>query len=352
MKELLDHTNNTFNTDFNHVLVNKYHNLKCFLGPHQDDERQLDPLSPVATISLGATRRLRVSAPPDHNSHKKVDDVILASCSCFLMLPGFQDKYFHSLLAGRRTKSEEKGLRYSITLRKIIAGPEVNTLPGPVSPLGPPVLSPDSTTSVIQLDTSNSTVTPCTTKPDTLVFGSSLTKGLDSKLLSKYDKSFKVYTNSGAVIKTIHNKVKTVVGSGDIDCTGISSLFFVCGGNNIDNAQKNSDISCAQEDYSNLIQYARKMFPNARINVVSLIPRRTRYNSHKENMFRMNKWLEKFCKDEHVRFVNIFSFFLDKKFLDINYNLFQPDDLHFTKIGDSILAKVLLAVANRPRFME
>ena len=343
MRELLDHANNTLKTDFNHVLINKYHNLKSFLGPHQDDEKQLDPSSPVATISLGSTRRLRVSAPPVHNRNKTVDDVVLESNSCFLMLPGFQGKYFHSLLAGRSTKPEEKGRRYSITLRRIIADPEPTLPPASASSPDSPKLSPDPTPSKDPVAASTTPV------PDTLVFGSSLTKGLNSKVLSKYDKTFKVYTNRGAVIKAIQNDVKKVADSGDLDCTAIKSLFFVCGGNNIQDAKKNSDVSCIQEDYNNLIQYARNVFPNARINVVSLIPRRTRYFCHKENMLLMNKWLEKFCNDQHVRFVNIFSFYLDKMSLDINYDLFQPDNIHFTEIGYSILAKVLIAVANRPR---
>ena len=358
MKELLEHANNTFNTNFNHVLINKYHNLKCFLAPHKDDEKQLDPASPVATISLGATRRLRVSAPADHNTHKKVEDVILESSSCFMMLPGFQNKYLHSLLVGRASKRDEKGQRYSITLRRLVSGPGVNhNLPPPpaYSPV-PPKVSPDPCPTTPKAHVAVSTITDTSTNneiPDTLVFGTSLTKGLDSKVLSKYDKTFKVYTKSGAALKTIQHNVKDVVDRGEVDCAAITSLFYVCGGNDIDNVYNDADVSRVQEDYSNLIQYTQRMFPNARINVISLIPRRTRYCGHKENMLHMNNWLKKLCNELHVRFVNIFSYFIDKKSLDLNYKLFDPrDKLHFTDIGNSILAKVLLAVANRPRSLE
>ena len=349
MKELLSHANTIFNADFNHILINKYHNLKCFLGPHQDDEKQLDPSSPVATISLGVTRRLRISAPPDHNTHKKVDDVLLKPSTCFLMLPGFQDKYFHSLLPGRSTKPEEKGRRYSITLRKLVANPGTNLSPAPVSSPVVPELPQDPKNPVAAF---TNTSTSSATTLDTIVFGSSLTKGLDSKVLSKYDKSFKVFSNGGAAIKTIQNDVEKAVDSGEIDCTAITSLFFICGGNDIENIKKNSDLSRVQKDYNNLVQYAQITFPNARINVVSLIPRRTTYYGHKENMISMNEWLDKYCKDYHARFVNIFSFFLNKKSLDLNYKLFKRDELHFTDIGDSVLAKVLLAVSNRPRALE
>ena len=97
------------------------------------------------------------------------------------------------------------------------------------------------------------------------------------------------------------------------------------------------------------MDYTKHSFPNACLNVISLIPRRTKYSTHSKNMHAVNDWLGAMCKEYNARFVNIFSFFIDKKSHDLNYKLFQRDELHLSDIGDSVLAKVLIAVANKPR---
>lgn len=77
------------------------------------------------------------------------------------------------------------------------------------------------------------------------------------------------------------------------------------------------------------------------------------YSTHVANMYDMNTWLSKFCCKENIRFVDIFSFFLkydkkEKKNL-LNKSLFNRSELHFNGKGDSVLGKVLIAVANKPR---
>ncbi len=69
-------------------------------------------------------------------------------------------------------------------------------------------------------------------------------------------------------------------------------------------------------------------------------------------MHQVNDWLKSFCKKESIRFVDIFSFFLHKtssSWMMLNDKLFNASRLHFSRIGDSVVAKVLIAVANKPR---
>ena len=68
-------------------------------------------------------------------------------------------------------------------------------------------------------------------------------------------------------------------------------------------------------------------------------------------MHEVNDWLNIFCKKESFRFVDIFSFFLLKTTSTwmLNDKLFNTSKLHFSHIGDSVLAKVLIGVANKPR---
>ncbi len=133
----------------------------------------------------------------------------------------------------------------------------------------------------------------------------------------------------------------------NVDCHAVTCIFLVCGGNDIENAK---NIDNVKEDYKKLLVYAQQAFPNAAINVVSLIPRRPKYNNHIDDMHAMNDWVLSHCENYGIRFVDIFHFFVDKLSRKLNYKLINSrDKLHFTKVGDSVLGKVLIAVANRPR---
>ena len=337
MAELLIAVNRALNTDYNSMLINKYRNLHCMLGPHKDDEKSLDPASSISALSLGATRRFQVSLNADKN--KVTHTVELASRSLCTMLPGFQDSYYHYIAPGRNSVKKEKGVRFSITFRR--------TLPDAVEVSEKEdekeEHTPAEKTKQVPVKNINT--------PDTIVFGSSLTKQLDDTLLSKYKKTFRVFSNSGAKVKDISNDVKWVKENGDLDLQNVSDVFFVCGGNDIENLQKESDIDDVFRDYENLINDAKDAFPVAKINIVSLIPRRARYRAHINNMHEMNEWLEDFCHEHSFRFVNIFSHYI-LKLSDIwllNRKLFNNRRLHFNKVGNSVLAKVLIGVANSPR---
>ena len=95
----------------------------------------------------------------------------------------------------------------------------------------------------------------------------------------------------------------------------------------------------------------REAFPCAKVNVLSLIPRRAKYRDHIRNMHAYNLWLEDFCETKAIRFVNVWSFFLIKtpNMWPLSKKLFSKDLLHFSNIGDSILGRVLIGVANSPR---
>ena len=68
-------------------------------------------------------------------------------------------------------------------------------------------------------------------------------------------------------------------------------------------------------------------------------------------MHAVNNWLSRFCKKEKIRFVDVFSFFLVKTPREwwLNDKLFNGSRLHFSKVGDSVLAKVVIGVANLPQ---
>ena len=97
---------------------------------------------------------------------------------------------------------------------------------------------------------------------------------------------------------------------------------------------------------------AKETFPNAKIHAVSLIPRRVepgwRGAAHIKRMHEMNDWLKDICHDHGDRYIQIFSYFVNRTSYMIS-KLFKADRLHFSDIGHSVLGKVVMAVAYNPR---
>ena len=340
MARLLDEVNNCLGANFNSMLINKYNDVNSHLAAHKDDEACLDPAAPIATLSLGATRRLAISL---NNKKKACEHILLKRGSIFCMLPGFQERFYHAILPGRRTLEgtrKERGVRYSITLRVVY-----DEAGGLTAQTG---LSTQATLPV-ESDSVSAPVDGCAA--DTLVFGSSLTKGLDVTLLSRHSSQFKVYTNGGAHIVDIRRDVEEVVRKKEVDVEKVKTIFLICGGNDVDNHGKGKCFNSICDDFEDLIGVTREAFPNAKLNIFSLIPRKSTYRSHIINMLDFNEWLEDYCKAEALRFVNVWSFFLLRgpNIWPLNKKLFNGSLLHFSKIGDSVLAKVIIGVANSPK---
>ena len=235
MGKFLDAVNRIHGTNFNSMLVNRYRNLNCCLGPHKDDEKCLDVASPISALSLGVTRRLLISL--NEGKHTPVKTVTLTPGSLFTMLPGFQDLYYHAIaagIAGLKGIAKENGIRYSITLRCII--PNAVTAEDPVTD------SPKEDEEETPADDKDDTAAPhdnnSSEAPDTFVFGSSLLKGLDEKILSKYSKNFKVSCNRGARVRNIYEDIEKMKEDGVYDTTKVSNVFLLCGGNDLESFDK------------------------------------------------------------------------------------------------------------------
>ena len=106
MDRLLTTVNEKMGTAYNSMLINKYRDMNCALGPHKDDETCLEPDVSISTRSLGAVRRMHVSL--NGNKNHLVKTITLTPGSLFTVMPDFQQLYFHSIAAGKRTSSKEK----------------------------------------------------------------------------------------------------------------------------------------------------------------------------------------------------------------------------------------------------
>jgi alkylated DNA repair dioxygenase AlkB len=114
--EVRDLVNAHTGVSFNHVLLNRYRDGRDSMGFHADDEPELGPEPPVASVSFGATRRLvlvprrgareRISLPLEHGS-------------LFVMRGRCQAEYRH----GIPKDSAAKGERVSLTFRRVLGPP-------------------------------------------------------------------------------------------------------------------------------------------------------------------------------------------------------------------------------------
>jgi alkylated DNA repair dioxygenase AlkB len=100
---------------FNFVLLNRYRDGKDAMGWHADDEPSLGCKPVIASISLGATRRLLVRARRSKREPSTAVD--LRHGSLLLAWGDCQHRYEHSLARTRKPVGE----RINLTFRNVIS---------------------------------------------------------------------------------------------------------------------------------------------------------------------------------------------------------------------------------------
>ncbi|OJI04117.1 alpha-ketoglutarate-dependent dioxygenase AlkB [Polynucleobacter sp. MWH-Adler-W8] len=98
-------------TEFNSCLLNFYHDGDDGMGWHSDDEEELDPASPIASLSLGAQRKFAFR----HKKDKGTISLFLESGSVLIMHPPTQKYWQHALLKTKKVSD----IRMNLTFRKI-----------------------------------------------------------------------------------------------------------------------------------------------------------------------------------------------------------------------------------------
>ena len=98
---------------FNSCLLNFYHDGADGMGWHSDDERELNARSPIASLSLGSTRKFAFR----HKKEKVSTSLFLENGSALIMNAPTQQFWQHALL---KTKTVHTP-RINLTFRNIIA---------------------------------------------------------------------------------------------------------------------------------------------------------------------------------------------------------------------------------------
>ena len=114
VRALTERVNAFAGTRFNHVLLNRYRDGRDNMGMHSDDEPELGPDPIVATLSLGATRRMTlVPRRPRDGERRSVE---LTSGSLLVMRGACQRRFRHGIPREPRVTEE----RVSLTFRLIV----------------------------------------------------------------------------------------------------------------------------------------------------------------------------------------------------------------------------------------
>jgi alkylated DNA repair dioxygenase AlkB len=96
---------------FNSCLLNFYHDGDDGMGWHSDDEKELDPNSPIASLSLGAQRKFSFR----HKVDKITIPLNLENGSVLMMHSPTQQFWRHALLKTKTVSTP----RINLTFRKI-----------------------------------------------------------------------------------------------------------------------------------------------------------------------------------------------------------------------------------------
>ena len=114
VRALTDRVNEFAGARFNHVLLNRYRDGRDNMGMHADDEPELGPEPVVATLSLGATRRLTLVPRRPRDGERRALE--LPSGSLLVMRGACQRQFRHGIPREPRVTEE----RVSLTFRLIV----------------------------------------------------------------------------------------------------------------------------------------------------------------------------------------------------------------------------------------
>lgn len=102
---------------FNHVLINRYRHGRDSMGFHADDEPELGANPVLASLSLGAARRLVIK--PRRGRQPKATELVLTHGGLLIMGGAFQHRYYH----GVPKQPQVTGERLNLTFRQLLKPP-------------------------------------------------------------------------------------------------------------------------------------------------------------------------------------------------------------------------------------
>lgn len=324
IKQLLDMVKSSVPeaSGLNSCLISHYPNGKVKTRLHSDKSAFLCESSPICNYSFGESRDIAFYNARLH-SGPLLRKFTMDSRSLLIMRPGCQDKLKHVVLPDPSVTSH----RFCISFRKIVP---ITSAPAPEEPVQPPA---------------------------TVLIGTSITTRINpTKIVGKTPTKFVNCSTSGDYIRNASEKVDKLYAGTLSDYQdnpvekdlNIQNVIFSVGTNDI--RKKSEGVSGLFYPIRELLLKTRKLFPEAKIYVQSVIPMGFEYRWTPRNVLDFNE-LQRRCVREipNCCYIDVMDDFLDRRRKYPVSALFH-DKLHPSPKGCAILARAFIKVARDRNF--
>ena len=369
----------------NSVLVSRMNSGISSIRYHDDDEDSMDPRQPICVVSLGAKRTVQFCAKNQADYRETLLSISPDDRSMYVMKAGCQTHFLHRVRKNGRVKQP----RYTLSFRCFIPKSERKTVgqltPSPVKNLIAKFDSPDEVFKTpgptpIEMDSGNKSTSPeITSTPwhssvadlslekasagyspypshDTLpsqqlsseaerycvIFGTSITEGVDGAQMSRGSRRVINHSVNGAKIGDIREEIRDFC----IDNPGATKkadkVIICVGTNDIKHFDSfNYDmVKRFRKPLTHLIRQAKFVFPNAQIILKSVLPIQVRFKYTPKSVQEFNYLLLELCGEFGCIFFDCFAEFLDCYGVDYNGCLYR-DWLHLNDEGLKVLCRAL-----------
>ena len=393
VKSVLDKIKLSVGCEINSVLVSRLSNGNTAVRLHDDDEESMDSRQPICVVSLGAKRTVQFVAKTQDDFRGTCLSLTPDDRSMYIMKPGCQTHFLHRVRKDKRIKEA----RYSLSFRCFIPESErkaENILtPSPVKNLIAKFETPDEEFKTPgptpnQLDSVNSlppksTSTPrdCTvpglsldnatagfspypchdtfmskqsssdTEKYCVIFGTSITEGVDGAKLSRGSRRVINRSVSGAKIGDVREEIRDFCIENPGAINKVDKVIICLGTNDIKHFNSfQYDISKRfRSPLTQLIRQAKFMFPNAQIVFKCVLPFQIRFKYNPKSVQEFNYLLIELCGIYGCIFFDCFAEFLDCNGVDYNGHLYR-NWLHLNDDGLKVLCRALKFVIYKDIF--
>ena len=385
---LLSKINTKYQCAVNSVLVSYYASGEVTTRLHDDDESCMDGREPICVVSVGAKRKIEF-VDKLKPSYRSADLTIEPEHgSIYLMKAGCQTNFLHRVRKDKRVRSGRFCLSFRCFVEpterneQVEKMPDVFATPASSTPLSTTVLAKDTTpkdttpkpvplpTGMVarnlnaawgnsglgyspfpssSLDNSKSPGRNSSNEKLCVLFGTSITTGIDSTKMSRGNRTFVNMSYSGARIGDIRDAVNDFYMENSNAAKRVDKIILSFGTNEMKHF--NSFAKSVKDTFFNpvcsLVNQIKVLFPYAQIYFQSLLPIRIMFRYDPNSIHCFNHMLINVCKKYGCGFIDCFSDFLDEYAIDINLDLYQDRKwrkIHLSARGLGLLCRHLKRV--------
>ena len=127
----------------------------------------------------------------------------------------------------------------------------------------------------------------------------------------------------------------------------VKNIFILTGTNNVDNVYRGKEhINYAEQSLSNIFYKLWTLFGNAKINIISILPRA--HHGKNSVVNNLNGFINDLCRTHGLNFIDMRRAFTTQSGLRID-SLFSPghDNVHLSDEGYCVLARHMKYLAHQ-----